>query len=207
MSLTKTLGNLFFKWRSYTPIPLLIAMLFLARPTLVTIIIGMAIAAAGELTRIWAVSYAGGSTRTLTPGVGRLITGGPFGHVRNPLYVGNFLLSLGLLVAAWPSKWAFVISDMIVVPWLLVVFLAAFALQYGFIVALEEDTLRTSLGQVFADYCKTVPRWLPRLAPYADKFPAQGDFKAAVRSDRRSIQSTGIVLLVLVVLYMVRLMR
>jgi protein-S-isoprenylcysteine O-methyltransferase Ste14 len=207
MSLKTTLGNLFFKWRSYTPIPLLVAMLFLARPTLLTIGIGMLIAAAGELTRIWAVSYAGGATRTLTPGVGRLITGGPFGHVRNPLYVGNFLLSLGLLVAAWPAKWSYVLLGSTEIPWLLPVFLAAFTLQYGFIVALEEDTLRTSLGQVFADYCKTVPRWLPRPAPYADKFPAQGDFKAAVRSDRRSIQSSCLVLLVLVIMYMVRLMK
>jgi protein-S-isoprenylcysteine O-methyltransferase Ste14 len=206
MSLKTTLGNLFFKWRSYTPIPLLIAMLFLARPTLLTIVIGLLIAAAGELTRIWAVSYAGGATRTLTPGVGRLITGGPFGHVRNPLYVGNFLLSLGLLVAAWPSKWRFPIGP-VEIPWLLPVFLAAFALQYGFIVALEESTLRASLGQVFADYCRTVPRWLPRLASYADKFPAQGDFKAAVRSDRRSIQSSCLVLLATVIMYMVRLMR
>lgn len=207
MSLKTTLGNLFFKWRSYTPIPLLIAMLVLARPTLLTIVAGMLIAATGELTRIWAVSYAGGATRTLTPGVGRLITGGPFGHVRNPLYLGNFLLSLGLLVAAWPAKWSFMVTGSFEIPWLLPVFLTAFATQYGFIVALEEDTLRASLGQVFADYCKTVPRWLPRLASYADKFPAQGDFKAAVRSDRRSIQSSCLVLLVIVIMYMVRIMK
>lgn len=206
MSSTTTLGAFFFKWRSYTPIPLLIAMLVLARPTLPTIVIGLLIAGAGELTRIWAVSYAGGATRTLTPGVGRLITGGPFGHVRNPLYVGNFLLSLGLLVAAWPAKWAFAAGGF-EVPWLLPVFLAAFALQYGFIVALEESTLRASLGQVFADYCKAVPRWLPRLSPYGDRFPSEGDFRAAVRSDRRSIQSSCLVLLVLVVMYIVRLLR
>ncbi len=206
MGLTNTLGTLFFKWRSYTPIPLLVAMLVLARPTLPSIVIGLLIALAGELARIWAVSYAGGATRTLTPGVGRLITGGPFGHVRNPLYVGNFLLSLGLLVAAWPSKWSFV-TGTIEIPWLLPVFLAAFALQYGFIVALEESTLRASLGQVFADYCKAVPRWLPRLTAYGDKFPAEGDFKAAVRSDRRSIQSSCLVLLVLVIMYIVRLPR
>jgi protein-S-isoprenylcysteine O-methyltransferase Ste14 len=207
MSLKTTLGNLFFKWRSYTPIPLLAAMLILARPTLLTVAIGLVIALAGELARIWAVSYAGGATRTLTPGVGRLITGGPFGHVRNPLYVGNFLLSLGLLVAAWPAKWSFAVAGGISIPWLLPVFLAAFALQYGFIVALEEDTLRASLGPVFEAYCKAVPRWIPRLAAYADKFPAQGNFKAAVRSDRRSIQSSCLVLLALVIMYMVRLMR
>ncbi|MDI6738734.1 MAG: isoprenylcysteine carboxylmethyltransferase family protein [Candidatus Edwardsbacteria bacterium] len=203
----KTLGNRFFKWRSYTPIPLLAAVLVLARPTWPSILVGLAVAFIGELTRIWAVSYAGGATRTLSPGVGRLITGGPFGYVRNPLYVGNFLLSLGLCVAAWPLRWALSLPHEIQIPWLLIVFLLTFALQYGFIVALEEDTLRTSLGQVFSDYCEAVPRWIPRLTPYADKFPAQGDFKAAVRSDRRSIQSLCLVLLVIVIIYIVQLFR
>ncbi len=205
MSATSTFGNLFFKWRSYTPIPLLVAMLFLAKPTMASIVAGLVIAVLGELTRIWAVAYAGGATRTLTPGVGRLITGGPFGHVRNPLYVGNFTLSLGLLVAAWPAKW--IISDAVPVPWLLIVFLLAFALQYGFIVALEEQTLRQNLGQVFVDYCRTVPRWIPRWQAYANPFPGKGDFKAAVRADRRSIQSSCLVLLVIVVIFIARLLR
>ena len=207
MAATSTLGNLFFKWRSYTPIPLLVAMLFLARPTMASIVIGLIIAVAGELTRIWAVAYAGGATRTLSPGVGRLITGGPFGHVRNPLYVGNFTLSLGLLVAAWPARWALAVTDTVAIPWLLIVFQLAFALQYGFIVALEEQTLRQSLGQVFDEYCRTVPRWIPRWRAYADPFPDQGDFKAAVKADRRSIQSACIVLLVIVVLFIVRLLH
>ncbi|HTY07828.1 MAG TPA: isoprenylcysteine carboxylmethyltransferase family protein [Candidatus Edwardsbacteria bacterium] len=206
MSATTTLGNLFFKWRSYTPIPLLLAMLFLAQPTMASIVIGLVIAVLGELTRIWAVAYAGGATRTLSPGVGRLITGGPFGHVRNPLYVGNFTLSLGLLVAAWPARWAFAVAGF-ELPWLFVVFLLAFALQYGFIVAVEERTLRQSLGTVFDDYCRTVHRWLPRWGAYPEPFPDRGDFKAAFRADRRSIQSTCLVLLVIVVMFIVRLLR
>jgi len=203
---TKHLGNLFFKWRSYTPIPLLLAMLLLARPTMASILIGLVIAALGELTRTWAVAYAGGATRTLTPGVGRLITGGPFGHVRNPLYVGNFTLSLGLLVAAWPARWAFAPAGF-EIPWLLIVFLLAFGLQYGFIVALEEQTLRQSLGQAFDEYCRTVPRWIPRWRASADPFPDKGDFRAAVRADRRSIQSACLVLLIIVIMFMVRLLH
>ena len=45
MSLQNTLGALFFKWRSYTPIPLLAAMLILARPTLTSIVIGVGVQA------------------------------------------------------------------------------------------------------------------------------------------------------------------
>jgi len=202
-----TLGNLFFKWRSYTPIPLLLATLILAKPTLLTITLGLLVALTGELTRIWAVAYAGGATRTLEPGVGNLITGGPFSYVRNPLYVGNLLLSLGVCLAAWPSKWSFVISDAVAIPWLLPIFVIAFDIQYGFIVAVEEDTIRQSLGDTYNDYYKAVPRWLPHLTPYPKPYPEKGDFKAGFRSDRRSIQTTCMVLLVIIIIYMVRLFK
>jgi len=190
------LGNLFFKWRSYTPIPLLLATLILSRPTLWSITVGILVALAGELTRIWAVAYAGGATRTLEPGVGNLITGGPFSYVRNPLYVGNFLLSLGICLAAWP--W---------MPWMAFIFVFAFALQYGFIVAVEEDTIRQSLGETYDEYFRAVPRWLPRFTPYPKRYPEKGDFRAGFRSDRRSIQTSCMVLVVIIIVYMVRLFR
>jgi protein-S-isoprenylcysteine O-methyltransferase Ste14 len=205
--LKTTLGNLFFKWRSYTPIPLLLATLLLAQPTLGSITLGIMIALAGELTRIWAVAYAGGATRTLEPGVGNLITGGPFSYVRNPLYVGNLLLSLGVCLAAWPAKWSFAISDAVVIPWLLPIFVIAFAIQYGFIVAVEEDTIRRSLGEIYDEYYKAVPGWLPRLTPYSKRYPEKGNFKAGFRSDRRSIQTTSLVLLVIIIIYMIRLLK
>jgi protein-S-isoprenylcysteine O-methyltransferase Ste14 len=191
--LKTTLGNLFFKWRSYTPIPLLIVTLILARPTIGSILLGMVVAFVGEFTRIWAVAYAGGATRTLEPGVGKLITGGPFAYVRNPLYVGNFLLSLGLCLAAWP--W---------MPWMVFILFISFAIQYGFIVALEEETIVKSLGEEYKEYYHAVPRWLPRATPYTKRFPDQGDFKAAFRSDRRSIQTTCMVLIVVIIVFVLR---
>lgn len=190
------LGKLFFKWRSYTPIPLLLATLVLARPTRWSLLGGMAVAFLGEFIRIWSVAYAGGATRTLEPGVGRLITGGPFSYVRNPLYVGNFLLSLGICLAAWP--W---------MPWMALVFIAAFALQYGFIVAVEEDTIRQSLGEEYQRYYRAVPRWLPRLRPYSERYPERGDFRAGLRSDRRSIQTSCLVLLVIAIIFAFRLVK
>jgi protein-S-isoprenylcysteine O-methyltransferase Ste14 len=206
-TLKKTLGNLFFKWRSYTPIPLLLAALLLARPTWWSLLLGIAVTFLGEFVRIWAVSYAGGSTRTLSPDVGRLITGGPFGYVRNPLYVGNFLVSLGVCLAAWPIKWPLALSDSFAFPWLLIIFLPAFALQYGFIVALEEETLAAKLGTVFQEYCQKVPRWLPRLAPYKPSFPEKGDTRAAFRAERRSLQTLCVTLLVIVVIFMWRVVK
>ncbi|MDO9391952.1 MAG: isoprenylcysteine carboxylmethyltransferase family protein [bacterium] len=196
MAIKTTLGNLFFKWRSYTPIPLLLAALYFARPSWWSLALGIAVTFAGEAVRIWALSYAGGSTRTLSPDVGRLITGGPFGFVRNPLYVGNFLVSLGVCLAAWP--W---------MPWMILVFIGAFFLQYVFIVALEEETLAGKLGAEYQEYCQKVPRWLPRLSHFGPRFPEKGDTKAAFRAERRTLQTVSITLLVVVGIFMWRVMK
>ena len=85
-----------FKLRSYTPIPFLMVMLFFAAPTVTTMVLGLAITLLGEVVRFWGVAIAGTETRTTgEPGATNLITDGPFGYVRNPLYVGNILMYTG----------------------------------------------------------------------------------------------------------------
>ncbi|HHL71815.1 MAG TPA: isoprenylcysteine carboxylmethyltransferase family protein [Bacteroidetes bacterium] len=147
-----------FNYRSYTPIPLLIAVLILADPTAQTLLVGFAIALLGESIRIWGVRHAGGATRTTSgAGASSLITHGPFAYVRNPLYVGNFLLSGGLVIMSW--AW---------MPWMLIVFVAVFALQYSMIVSLEEEELHKRFGDEYREYCEQVPRWIPRLRPFKE---------------------------------------
>jgi protein-S-isoprenylcysteine O-methyltransferase Ste14 len=180
-------GQLFFKWRSYTPIPLLLAALLLARPTWWSMAMGYCLLAGGELLRISAVGFASGSTRTLEAGVGALITGGPYSYTRNPLYLGNFLISLGLCLAAW--SW---------MPWMLFLFVAAFSLQYGFIVHLEETTLAEKLGDQYREYLKQVPRWAFRFTPYHPRYPERGDFMRGLKSERRTLQSIAIVTALLI---------
>ena len=171
-----------FAARSYTPIPLLIAVLILAEPNLATFVTGGLVVVLGESIRLWAVGYAGSATRTRHVGAPSLITNGPYGRVRNPLYVGNFILSLGFCVMAW--AW---------MPYMLGIFLAAFALQYGLIVSLEEESLRSTFGEEYDAYARAVPRFLPRLTEYAGGAPAPYDFSAALRSERRTFQSTAVV--------------
>lgn len=151
------LRTLFFNYRSYTPIPLLLAILIWADPSPASLAGGLAPALLGESLRVWAVRHAGGATRTTgKPGAGaELITHGPFAYVRNPLYLGNFLLSLGLCLMAW--AW---------MPWMLFLFTALFGVQYSLIVSLEEESLRQHFGQIYEKYLQAVPRFIPRLRPY-----------------------------------------
>jgi protein-S-isoprenylcysteine O-methyltransferase Ste14 len=151
------LRTLFFNYRSYTPIPLLLAILIWANPSPASLAGGLALALLGESLRIWAVRHAGGATRTTgKPGAGaELITHGPFAYVRNPLYVGNFVLSLGLCLMAW--AW---------MPWMLFIFIGLFGVQYSLIVSLEEERLRQHFGPIYEKYLQAVPRFIPRLQPY-----------------------------------------
>ncbi len=54
---------------------------------------------AGELLRLYAVAFIGSVSRTRSESTGaQVVTTGPFGYVRNPLYVGNFLITMGVTV-------------------------------------------------------------------------------------------------------------
>jgi steroid 5-alpha reductase family enzyme len=81
----------------------------------------------------------------------RLATGGPYAHVRNPLYVGTALVAAGLAIAA--REWG-----------LAALFAAVFALIYLPAIELEEQHLR-ELFPEYADYARRVPVLVPRLLP------------------------------------------
>ena len=66
--------------------------LWLARPTLTSIAVGMAIALAGEALRIWAAGHIE---------KGRVVTrSGPYRLVRHPLYLGSAIMGAGFVWAA-----------------------------------------------------------------------------------------------------------
>lgn len=77
------ISSIAFKYRSYSPIPFLLLMFIFQESTLLTLIIGFAVALVGELIRFWGVSWAGSETRS-TGGVGGtfLIISGPFAYVQ-----------------------------------------------------------------------------------------------------------------------------
>jgi len=182
----KNLGRFFFQIRSFTPIPLIIILIIFANPSLFSSGVGFIILIFGELLRFWAVGYAGATTRARTMGVARqLVLVGPYAYVRNPLYLGNFLLSLGVCIISG-------------VYWMILLLLFGFMLQYLPIILAEEEHLRKECGKVYDEYFASVPRFIPRIRPY--KSASQHDFsvKRALKSERRT--STSIVLVTALVL-------
>ena len=84
----------------------------------------------------------------------RLVVVGFYRYVRNPMYVGFCLGWTGLwVVFGQASRGALVI---------LLVAMAAVAL---FVKFYEEPTLRKMFGSDYEEYCRNVPRWIPRVHP------------------------------------------
>ncbi|MYA57459.1 isoprenylcysteine carboxylmethyltransferase family protein [Candidatus Poribacteria bacterium] len=178
----KRIGNFFFKIRSFTPIPFILALLYFAEPVWYTVGIGALFIAAGEFLRIWAVGYAGASTRARTLGAARdLVTTGPYSYVRNPLYLGNFLLSLGV---------CFVVN----VYWLVAVLVVGYFLQYLPIIAVEESYLMESCGPAYQAYRDRVPRFIPKLRSYPEPSPHDFSWTRAIKSEKRTLTAIACVI-------------
>ena len=97
------------------------------------------------LPGLWLRGYAAGYVKKNR----ELTVTGPYAHTRNPLYVGSMLIAAGFAVA--------------LESWTMALLLAGgFALIYIPVIASEEQFLRVAFAG-FDDYCRQVPRLVPRL--------------------------------------------
>lgn len=148
------LGNFLFHYRNGL-FPLAYLLLFWKSPKILSddlaaLGIGTAIAGAGQLLRAITIGLAyirrGGKNRRVY--ADDLVVEGIFAHCRNPLYVGNFLILLGL---------AFIANSLL--------FLAAgipfFFIAYWAIIRAEENFLLGKFGESYRQYCARVHRVLP----------------------------------------------
>lgn len=111
--------------------------------------VGGAIFALGFALAIWAIVTirgAGSRVETTRPTTA-IVSSGPFGFTRNPIYSGMFLGQSGLAVGL-DSLWLLAT----LVPFVLVI-------RYG-VVAREEAYLEGKFGDAYRDYTSRVRRWL-----------------------------------------------
>jgi protein-S-isoprenylcysteine O-methyltransferase Ste14 len=152
-------GGWLFRKRTSIPLPIVLALLLVpapppdARAAWITWV-GVALIAAGELIRMWGVHHIGSVSRTRSERLGPLIDHGPFAKVRNPLYIGNVLLWVGVAMTAqllWLAPFVF----------------ALLAIEYHAIVRWEERLLESRMGESYREYLRRVPRWIPNLAAHS----------------------------------------
>jgi protein-S-isoprenylcysteine O-methyltransferase Ste14 len=106
---------------------------------------------AGAILRVWGTAYLGfGVMRGAALTGDRLVAAGPYRYVRNPLYLGSWLLAIGVCILMPPSGAAF--------------FLPAFTIYSLLLIDMEERFLTKKQGDVYLQYRRRVPRLLPRLA-------------------------------------------
>ena len=183
-------GNFLFKYRSYTPIPLALYILYNSHPEIQNVLIGFILIAIGESLRMWSVSYAGGITRTTNVGAPSLCTSGPYGYTRNPLYIGNMIIYSGVVFVAGSLN----ILSMLIVTW------AFFIIQYYLIINLEQNTLIDIFGKEYKNYMNNVPIFFPRLTSWKNKdkyVPMK--FSKTIKTEKRTLQN--IILLILVIYF------
>lgn len=179
---TLAIGRLLFRLRSLTAIPFILIVIYFSRPTFTSVLAGGIPLILGELLRIWAVGYAGGTTRTRTLSAARdLVTTGPYAYVRNPLYLGNLGLSLGVCIIAN-------------VYWILIVLLVGYFVQYLPIIASEEAYLRESCGATYETYYAAVPRFIPRLCRHTNPSVHSFSLSRALKAEKRTLTAIACVI-------------
>ncbi len=110
---------------------------------------------AGAAVRLWATLWIAGRKKQT------VVDDGPYRACRNPLYVGSFVMGIGL---------GLFLKSLVFAAGLGLVM----SLYLWFVVPAEERYMGAVSATAFDDYCRRVPRWIPQHRPAAPKrdFPA-----------------------------------
>lgn len=197
-------GAFLFRWRSYLPLAMLpVGLLALGESLRVEAAVGadafhgwllfsLAVSFFGLAIRWVTVSFvtAGTSGRNTTEQrATELNTTGIYATVRNPLYVGNFLAYLGVVML--PMVW-----------WFIAIYCLAYWLYIERIIATEEAFLADRFGEDYANWVARTPAFMPRFSAWNK--PARGfSLKTLLRREYNGVLG---VVLAFVVLDLVRAM-
>ncbi len=189
-------GNFFFKHRNAL-FPAAFAVLLLAarprvlfgRPRLDEALAwaGYAVALMGELARLSTIGFEyierGGKQGKVYASF--LVRKGMYGLCRNPMYVGNLLICVGIILTSGsPLAYATAIPF--------------FAFVYHAITSAEEEFLHAKFGAPYDEYCARVPRFLPSMGGFREAFAGtRFDFRRPIKQDLSTLAWIGMVLIFL----------
>ncbi|MBN2492145.1 MAG: isoprenylcysteine carboxylmethyltransferase family protein [Planctomycetes bacterium] len=151
-------------WRKAFALLVVAAFLFLAlltRPHPGFFVAGATLVVLGEAIRIWGTGHLEKNRR--------LVTSGPYAHLKNPLYLGTLAIMVGFaLAAAHPREPSLpVLAGMLAVG-----LVAYFGVYFPKKKRVEYERLRRRFGAQAEHYIAAVPDLVPRLRPFR---PAPGE--------------------------------
>ena len=183
------LRSFLFKKRSYTPIPIVIAVIYYSQPCKPFWIYGVFLISLGEIIRFNAVRHAGGRTRTTNVGAKSLCTSGPYSRTRNPLYIGNLFIYSGMVFFAGGMYMVELLTFVIVY----------FIFQYSMIISLEEEKLFILFGRNYLIYKNSVPRLIPLLKPWTCESKLKpASIPKTIRTEKRTLQNIFLLILIII---------
>lgn len=121
-----------------------------ARPSPGSLAAGAFVAIIGLAIRAWASGHLKKNQE--------LATSGPYAHTRNPLYLGTFLLGMGVAIGSGAL-------------WFVAVFAAVYLAIYVPVMLAEADTMRSLFSDEYEEYSTQVPLFVPRFTPYGTDGP------------------------------------
>jgi protein-S-isoprenylcysteine O-methyltransferase Ste14 len=137
------------------------AWITLAAATVAVTLVSLACLVLGTILRVWGTAYLGsGVMRGAAMQGEAFVAAGPYRHVRNPLYLGSWLLALGVSVLMPPSGAA--------------LFLVAFSVFVLLLIRAEERFLSAKQGEAYQEYRRSVPRLWPRLGTLGSRAAPSG---------------------------------
>jgi len=156
-----TTGAWLFRWRSYLPLAFIAVVIPAFREfsypfgshsyDLIWEMFCLAISLFGLLIRIYTIGHApkGTSGRNTKRQVANTLnTTGLYSVTRNPLYLGNFFMMLG--VTMFVQVW-----------WVSLIYALAFWLYYERIIMAEEAFLKDKFGKDYENYLRRTPAFIP----------------------------------------------
>lgn len=195
--LLDSFARVLFRFRSLTPLPVLVAAMALswrehifdgpggATVDLAFNVLGVALSLAGSAVRFTTAGFEPTArSQTKRFNASALHTGGIYQFVRHPLYLGNALITLGLLLVLHRA-----VAYLLVLP--------AFSIEYALIIRAEERLLHETFGATWETWAKEVPRFLPRLGGPGAFAGQSFDWRAALRREVNPFVVWGLSALVL----------
>ena len=189
-------GNWFFRWRSYLPLTVIIFYLlalsdyeYLAnnkQTENLWRVICLVVSFTGLFIRIFTIGYLpeGTSGRNTKEQIAETLnTKGMYSVVRNPLYLGNFFMVLGvtLFVHIW---------------WLTIIYILIFLLYYERIIIAEEAYLEKKFEDMYLDWVNRTPVFIPKFGQY-QKTNTPFSLKKILRQEYHSFFALIVVMFIL----------